>query len=44
MRFADYYDGLAANPDFWTPESLRFEGAAQLERLGLISRGALILD
>jgi len=35
-----YYDGLIANPDFWTPESKRFEGWQQLVDLDLIQRGA----
>ncbi|MEM9575559.1 MAG: glycosyltransferase family 2 protein [Pseudomonadota bacterium] len=39
-----YYDSVAANPDLWCPESMRFESAAQLERLGLIQRGNLRFD
>jgi len=34
-----YYDGLIADPDFWTPASLRYTGWQQLEAMGLMSRG-----
>ncbi|MDU9006606.1 glycosyltransferase family 2 protein [Sedimentitalea todarodis] len=34
--FADYYDDVAAGPDMWSPESIRYEGWRQLERLGLM--------
>ena len=42
--YQDYYDGVAANPDFWCPTSFRFEGAAQLEHLGLMCRGNVSLE
>ena len=42
--YAGYYDGVAANPDLWNAESLRFEGAEQLEQLRLMSRGNLALN
>jgi hypothetical protein len=37
--YADYYDSVAAGPDLWHPGAFCFEGAAQLERLGLMQRG-----
>lgn len=39
--YQSYYDGLSANPDFWCEDSVKFENAAQLERLGLMYRGEL---
>jgi len=39
-RYGAYYDAVIADPDLWTPDSLRYDGPAQLEALGLISRGA----
>ncbi|SPF79371.1 glycosyltransferase family 2 protein [Pseudoprimorskyibacter insulae] len=39
-QFGDYFDGLAANPDLWCPESLRYTGPKQLEDLGLMQRAA----
>ncbi|MEP4337975.1 MAG: glycosyltransferase family 2 protein, partial [Roseobacter sp.] len=39
--YYDYYDRLADNPNFWSEESVAFEGARQLEELGLMSRGNL---
>ena len=38
-RYDEYYDGILADPDFWTPQSVRLTGAAQLEALGLMRRG-----
>ena len=38
-RYDAYYEGLIADPDLWTPESLPFEGADQLVALGLMARG-----
>jgi len=38
--YNDYYDGLIANPDLWTPGAHRFESWQQLESLGLMTRGA----
>lgn len=37
--YKGYQKAVAASPDFWTPQSLRFESAEQLVRLGLMSRG-----
>ncbi|HHS88822.1 MAG TPA: glycosyltransferase family 2 protein, partial [Rhodobacteraceae bacterium] len=37
--FRAYYDGLIADPDFWTPSSEKYAGWRQLEDLGLMSRG-----
>lgn len=37
--FDAYYDGLIADPVFWTPDSVAYDGWRQLEALGLISRG-----
>lgn len=39
-RYGVYYDSLIADPDLWTPASQRFVGWEQLERLGLMQRGA----
>ncbi|WP_424972614.1 glycosyltransferase family 2 protein [Dinoroseobacter sp. S76] len=36
--FDAYYDGLIADPDLWCPESCAYEGPAQLEALGFMSR------
>lgn len=44
FRYEDYYDGVASNPTLWCPDSLRYEGAAQLEHFKLISRGTLSFD
>ncbi len=38
-RYDRYYDRLVADPVLWGPESVNYEGPAQLERLGLIDRG-----
>lgn len=38
-RYGDYYDEIARDPDLWCPASVRYEGAAQLEALGLMTRG-----
>lgn len=37
--FDQYYDEIAAAPDLWTPQSLRYTGWQQLEALGLMSAG-----
>lgn len=37
--FDTYYDAIAANPTLWYPDSTRYEGWEQLERLGILSRG-----
>lgn len=34
--FAQYYDEIAAGPDLWSPESMRYEGWRQLEAQGLM--------
>ncbi|MBD3786662.1 MAG: glycosyltransferase family 2 protein [Sphingomonadales bacterium] len=39
-RYDSYYDKVIADPDLWTPSSTRYEGAAQLEALGLMARGS----
>lgn len=44
VPYQGYYDALAANPDLWCDESISFENADQLERLGLISRGHLTFE
>lgn len=36
-QHADYYAGVAADPDLWTPESVRYSGWRQLMDLGLMS-------
>lgn len=38
-RYDTYYDEVIADPDLWTPGSTRYEGAAQLEALGLMTQG-----
>jgi len=35
--YSNYYAGVKANPDFWTPQSQFYEGWEQLVRLGLMS-------
>ncbi len=37
--YNDYYDDLAASPDFWCESSVRYEGWQQLMRLGLMFGG-----
>lgn len=39
QQHTDYFDALAAAPDFWHPEALRYEGWQQLARLQLLSEG-----
>lgn len=34
-----YYDAIAADPDMWTPDSVRYEGWEQMVRLGLMASG-----
>ena len=41
MLYADYYGGVAADPDFWSETSSEFTGWQALEVLGLIQAGAL---
>ena len=38
-EFSSYYDGLIGGPDLWTPQSERYTGWADLERLGLMTSG-----
>ncbi|WP_108483905.1 glycosyltransferase family 2 protein [Oceaniglobus ichthyenteri] len=38
--YDDYYDGLIANPDLWAPHAQRYVSWQQLEKLGLLTRGA----
>jgi hypothetical protein len=38
-RYHSYYARIIEDPDLWSPESVAFESAAQLERLGLMTRG-----
>lgn len=38
--YGAYYDGVLAAPDLWHAGSQSYEGPEQLERLGLIQRGA----
>jgi hypothetical protein len=37
--YGDYYDALSQNPDLWSPQSVQYEGWAQLVELGLIAPG-----
>jgi hypothetical protein len=39
-NYAGYYDSLTADPLLWHPASARYQGAAHLERLELMARGA----
>jgi len=39
-RYATYYDKVAANPDMWCENSVRYQGWRQLVELGLMSAGA----
>ncbi len=36
--FGTYYDAIGNRPDMWTPDSIRFEGWAQLQNLGLMGK------
>lgn len=38
-EFGLYYDHLAASPDLWTPQSVKYRNWRQLEQLGLMSSG-----
>ncbi|MBW6416305.1 glycosyltransferase family 2 protein [Celeribacter sp. PS-C1] len=38
--FGDYYDAVIKGPDLWHEASIAYEGAEQLEALGLMSRGS----
>ena len=40
--YADYYDGLIADPQLWSAASHRYAGWRQLESLGLMSRGGWV--
>jgi hypothetical protein len=37
-QFASYYDSVANGPDLWTPQSVRYEGWEQLQRIGLMGK------
>lgn len=37
--YKPYYDALIDGPDLWAETSVKYEGAAQLEALGLMTRG-----
>lgn len=41
-QFDAYYDRLIDNPDLWRPEAVEYAGWAQLEALGLMSRGGWV--
>lgn len=36
--YRPYYESLIGGPDLWSPASVRYEGPAQLEALGLMTR------
>ncbi|WP_170570982.1 glycosyltransferase family 2 protein [Ruegeria atlantica] len=36
--FGSYYDAIGDSPDMWTPDSVRFDGWAQLQQLGLMGK------
>lgn len=36
--FGSYYDAIGNHPNMWTPQSVRFEGWAQLQQLGLMGK------
>nr|WP_217354055.1 glycosyltransferase family 2 protein [Ruegeria arenilitoris] len=36
--FGSYYDAIGNRPDMWTPQSVRLEGWAQLQQLGLMGK------
>lgn len=38
-RYAAYYERLIGDPDFWTPDSVRYENPQQLVDLGLMTAG-----
>ena len=37
--YKPYYNALIDDPDLWAPESVRYDGPAQLEALGLMTSG-----
>lgn len=39
-RYDAYYDQIASDPDLWYPGAIRYQDTAQLEHLGLMTRGA----
>lgn len=39
IEYTKYYDEIAAGPDLWSPDSVRFKGWKQLESLGLMHSG-----
>lgn len=40
--YQPYYEALVDDPDLWTKESVRYTGQAQLESLGLMTRGSWV--
>ncbi|NVO55960.1 glycosyltransferase family 2 protein [Rhodobacteraceae bacterium B1Z28] len=36
-QFGSYYEGIINRPDMWTPQSTRYAGWAQLQKLGLMN-------
>lgn len=38
-RYDDYYSGILADPDFWVPGAVRYQGWQQLVDLGLMAPG-----
>lgn len=40
--YQPYYAALINDPDLWTPSSVKYSGTAQLEELGLMTRGLWI--
>jgi hypothetical protein len=38
-RYDTYYDRIVADPDLWTPDSVRYQGWRQLVSLGLMAEG-----
>ncbi|MCA0929713.1 glycosyltransferase family 2 protein [Ruegeria profundi] len=37
-QFEAYYDAICSSPDMWTPQSVRYAGWSQLQRIGLMGK------
>ncbi|MDX1743479.1 MAG: glycosyltransferase family 2 protein [Ruegeria sp.] len=37
-QFEGYYDAIGSSPDMWTPQSVRYAGWSQLQRIGLMGK------
>lgn len=41
-QFGPYYDGIIAQPDLWTAQSMRYSGWSNLQKLGLMNAGGWV--